>query len=54
MTNDFLVYGTARGFVHYFYLKQVSIKSATPIYNWRAQHIQAIDQRPEATEPLSF
>ena len=25
MTNDFLVYGTARGFVHYFYLKQVSI-----------------------------
>ena len=22
MTNDFLVYATARGFVHYFYLKQ--------------------------------
>lgn len=25
MTNDFLVYGTARGFVHYFYIKQVGL-----------------------------
>ena len=25
MTNDFLVYGTSRGFVHYFYIKQVGL-----------------------------
>ena len=35
MTNDFLVYGTSRGFVHYFYIKQVrrgrvNILSACP------------------------
>ena len=25
MTNDFLVYSTSRGFVHYFYIKQVRV-----------------------------
>ena len=28
MTNDFLVYGTSRGFVHYFYIKQVRLGTA--------------------------
>ncbi len=28
MTNDFLVYGTSRGFVHYFYIKQVRLAPA--------------------------
>ena len=48
MTNDFLIYTTARGFVHYFYLKQWS----SDVGEWR--HDNGANPHPKSKHSRRF
>ena len=48
MTNDFLIYTTARGFVHYFYLKQWS----SDVGEWRHDNGANPHPIPETLSPF--